>query len=89
MLIGGQHLCRPRRNDKDAEMSSHKYWKFSVFKGLGLRVVIVPCRTMPTPKHDPVVSCLSLSQHGTIVFRASFPLGTAQNGACFGNLDTT
>jgi hypothetical protein len=30
------------------------------------RVVIVPCRTVPTPKHGPVVSCLSLSQHGTI-----------------------
>ena len=32
---------------------------------LDLRVVIVP-----TPKHDTVVSCLSLSEYGTIVFRA-------------------
>jgi hypothetical protein len=30
------------------------------------RVVIVPCRTVPMPKHNPVVSRLSLSQHGTI-----------------------
>ena len=38
---------------------------------------------MPTPKHDIVISCLSLSEYGTIVSRAEFPLGTARNGASF------